>query len=465
MSLFTGNVVNESGAPIDCSFQFYFYDIDKISNIRSTELTQFNIDSDDEDVSNQTTAFSAGSIGILYLYTETECAVVRITSDGSDSYVFNVQLRACQAPSVTLIPSNSTIGSEVTVNSTSSDEYQWIYEGTTHYHKNSWYGKTWCDIGIVLTEYDFGEGYSTSNKYTYTITGDQTVSVRVTNRCGLTAIDSDIVEIRYNAPYVDLSNAPTSVIVGQDTTITIDTTDIDSRVTSQVWYMDDVITDTTIHSFNEVGTHIFKVVTYWNDGYSDLSFEDTLVLSMTNQPPTIDMEVTEVDGKYNFISNAVDPEDSLSHVEVVVYVDSNTILMAEPIDTRWSKIDTSDVPLDAQLEFYMPGKYKVTMQAFDTAGLSSTIAEYEVVIDIAADCPECPECPDNTNPAGNEVAATKLVNIGSLVSGDVELLAVSGDIELMNVSGDIELVDAYGDIEPMDVNGDVEILEVEGNLT
>ena len=167
MSVFAGNVYDADDNEIDCKFTLFHYNTNKQSDTRDTDSQQFSIDSDDSDVDDNSASFAKGDVAIFHFFTDDVCSVIKIVSDGSDSYTFDVQLLPPQAPYCTILVNNSTLNTEITASQTSSDEYQWDYADTTHYHKASWYGKDFCDIGIEKIEYDFGDGYDAENKHTF----------------------------------------------------------------------------------------------------------------------------------------------------------------------------------------------------------------------------------------------------------------------------------------------------------
>jgi len=391
MSSFVSDIVDKDEVALDCDYNGFHYETGNTSDDHATENQQVSFDSEDADWDGQGVVFADGDTILLHCWTDTQCCVVKITSDGSDSYTQPMQLLECQAPSATLFINDGWKDKELSANQSSSDEYQWDYEGTTHYHRAEWYGATLCtNVGIDTIEYDFEDGYDTITTHTFTDIGDYDIKLKVTNLCGLVTEVTKTIRIRYIQPPVDLTNDPVKPVINEDTVVDIENTDPDSRITSQTWYIDDVETDTLTHQFSDLGTYYFKVTTEWNDGFEDLTFDTILPIEIENQPPTTDMLTTltdESDGSQTWLieSNAVDPEDHLDYITLSVYVDKNYII-GDNTEESWIHLDTKQTTdLDNSIKFNTSGKFKLLLQAFDEQGLSSEIEEKIIEIE-SGDC-------------------------------------------------------------------------------
>ncbi len=381
MSVFTGDIVDGGGNAVDCEFRMGLYNHNKVSNVRSTELTQFNIDSDDADLLDGGAVFAPGDTAIIHFYTDTACAIVKVISDGSDSYVFNVQLRDCVAPTTTLSVSNGTINNAISASSTASDEYQWDYEGTTHYHKTSWFGETWCTgVGIATVEYDFGAGYTTSTTHTFTVIGDYEVSVKTTNICGLPTIDSKTIRVIYNTPIVQLSCDPSNPKKDVATTMSVVNTDVDTRILGQVWYVDDVETVDAEHSFSEVKTHEFKVITTWDDGFGERVFTTYLSIPMVNEPPKVTLSYIKDVAIHTFTADIVLGDGSLSNIAWQVFYEL-------PISKEYVIIYSADADAIHTLSFENSGIYRVKVTVRDSFNTTaSAMVEVPVAVGSTSDC-------------------------------------------------------------------------------
>lgn len=362
MSLFTGNIVDENGVAVDCEFRFLHYNTGALSGVRSTELQQWSVDSDDSDVNNQAAAFAVGDIAIIYYYTTDKCAVVKIIGDGSDSYVFDVQLKECQAPTTTILVDDNVIGNVVASHS-SSDQYQWDYKGTTHYHKYDWYGQVWCaDVGIANVEYDWGAGYVVDDSHEFTTSGEYLVKLRVTNNCGLTAEDAKTIKIQKTIPSVQLSNSVLTPKKNEETTVTIVNTDVDSAIVNQTWFVDGIETTELVHSFEDVVSHEFKITTVWNDGFMDAEFDTVLMIEMENVGPSVNLTYIENEGNLYDASTAITIGDApVSTIRYKVYY---KLPLSGEIVECVNKLD------DEQIEFTLlnSGEYTVTVTVTDELG-------------------------------------------------------------------------------------------------
>jgi len=179
---------------VPCEFKFYHYNTNKLSSLRYTTAdNQIVFDTDDADINNQDNPFKLNDKGLLFANTTINdidyFAMIIITSTGGDVYTGTINLKESFAPTlqfVTNSPSVCLVNNNITVLVTSSDEYQWIYNGVTHYHKNTYYGKTiFPKVGIKKTEYkliDTGsEVYQTSNIFNKSISKEYTLYARVFN--------------------------------------------------------------------------------------------------------------------------------------------------------------------------------------------------------------------------------------------------------------------------------------------
>lgn len=373
MSLFTGNIVNEGGVGLDCEFKFLHYDTGALSNVRSTELTQWQIDSDDADVNNQAAAFASGDIAIIHYYTGDACGIVKVVGDGSDSYVFDVQLLGCQAPTIVVTVPDIDKNGAVTVGVIASDQYQWDYNGITHYHKADWYGKVLCDsVGIATIEYDFGDGYQNENTYTVNIVGEYTVSVRVTNNCGEVVEQVVAYKVRYTEPVTQLSNTPIAPGVGEQTIAEVVNTDTDSRIVNQVWYHDEVETTELTWSYQEIGSHEFKVVTTWNDGFEDKVYEDTLAINMQAAALIVDLAEIHTEEDYTFTANIQPGDGTISTINWKVWY-------TLPISGQEAQVFDSNGADTLLAGFTSSGTYRILVTITDEYGVVG-IDEMTVVV-------------------------------------------------------------------------------------
>lgn len=381
MSVFTGDIYDVDGNEIDCQFTLHHVESGAVSDNRNSELAQFTVDTDDEDINDGGQAFIEGDIAILHHWTDTACAVTKIIGDGSDSYVYNVQLLECVAPTAALTVNDDTINSTVTASQLSSDQYQWEFEETTHHHRADWYGEVLCDgVGIDTVEYDWEDGFTTDNTHSYTEIGEYTVVLRVTNKCGLDVEVNKSVTIKYNQPTVELSNDPVNPKKNEDTTITVTTTDTDSTIVSQTYYIDDTETTELTHAFEEVVTHEFRVVTVWNDGYDDQQMETILLIEMENVGPEVDLTyIVGEDGLHTMNTEIVLGD---AEIETIRYIVHYKLPLSGEVVQCANKLD------DEQVQFTLLNSGEYTVQVVVTDELGAIGTDTEIII-IETDIGDC----------------------------------------------------------------------------
>jgi len=448
MSSFVSNMVDKDGNAIDCDYYLFHYETGNMSDVHTTENQQVSIDSEDSDVDGNGVVFAEGDTAILYCYTDNACCVVRIISDGSDSYTQPMQLLDCQAPTATMILTEADVNAEVTAISTSSDEYQWEYEGTTHYHKASWYGKDWCDVGIAKVEYDWGDGWTEDTSHVYSSSDEYEVGIRVTNNCGLVTESSDTVKVYWREPKVELISTSTTPIVNEEITINSNIEDPDSVVVSNTYYLNDAEIDELTMSFAELGTHIVKLVTVWNDGFEDKQIITELEIKLDNQNPNLNPEITNEDNIYRIVANAEDPEDRLDSTLINVYIDSNTALDGDDY-YDWVLLKSNTFTEQLMVNFVSSGVYKIELIARDLDGGQSEVYEKVITIECTGIDVQIVEkyITPATQVADITTADKYFVNTGSLVTGDIDIMNVNGAIDIVEVSGNVEIVDTNGYIE------------------
>ena len=431
MASFVSNIVDSDGNAIDCKYVGFHYETGNVSNEHTTENQQISFDNEDADWDGQGVVFADGDVIILYAYTDDACALVKVISNGGNSYTIDMQLKGCIAPTCSITSGDATIGVEYTATSSSSDEYQWEYSGNTMYQKKSWFGRTWCDLGIVSTEYDFGDGYSAADKHTFSTSEEVAVKCKVTNKCGLTAEDSKNIKVLKRAPICVLGNNPVKPSVNEDTTITVDVSDVDNTIVEEKWYMDDVETTDLVHSFNQLGSHVFKDMIKWNDGFDEHIMYTNLAITLDNAAPIVNLVVRKAGNSYALVSNANDPEDNLEIVRFKIYIDANAELIEYPDDSRWVEILTRDLvdgSVDSEAQFYKSGKFKISVQAYDGSLWSNVSADY-----VEVDCVD-----GGSTPANGEIRYVELKTIGK------------AQAEIQNIYGNIDsdILTANADIEP-----------------
>jgi len=395
MSSFVYNVVDKDGVSVGAKFQLYHYNTGNISDVRDTNgENQVSIDNEDADVDGIGVPFSSGNVALLIVWTGAntrdellnEFAVIRIVSNDSNLYTGDIQLKPSQIPNVNLnVSVAGAIINEPTYTSVSysNDEFEWIYNGITHYHKKTYYQLTvFNKVGVETIEYDFGSGYNTANNYTYTSAGDKTVYIKGTNFYGQEYINSKILSVKYHMPSISYSQSPTTVHLYDDVNISYTITDEDNQVLSVEPYFNNELMslDSYDYTLDENKTYNYYTDVTWFDGYNDITTRFNGSVVLTNKAPTINLTMSNIDNLYAFNSNAADHENTISDIEFKLYVDSNAILEEVPTESNWSLLDTrSGTDLSTNITFYKGGKFKTTCIAYDGSLYSEL---QEVIFDV-----------------------------------------------------------------------------------
>jgi len=367
---YQGDIYDENDdEKIECKYMAYWVSQDKWSDdVYDSEKGQYSINAGSDSELTQEGSLSDGDVMILVLWQDgddrsgehSRFTAIKFIYDGDDTYVQNVQLIPSVKPScVWSLPTNWTINEELSANNSSSDNYQWTYADYTHTHYNSWYGQTIFDnVSIDKVEYDFGDGYDATNKHTFDSIDDFTVKHKATNKYGDENECEKTVRIRYHTPIVKLTNDPKKPKKDEDTTIDIDNSDTDDRITDQTYKVDDEDTDDLTQSFSEVEDHTFEVNTKWNDGWDDLEFSNTLKIEMEAKPPKVSLSHTEEDGTYTFTSDVTEGDGKVDKINYKVYYRT-------PIDDVLRLVFNSDDDEDIDFDFTESGYYKVVVYVED----------------------------------------------------------------------------------------------------
>lgn len=412
---FTGNVFNDLNTNINCYFQAYHVQQNAWSDVRTTEYNQYSIDLADSDwLTNSNGASNNGENVLICLWIDDQnppnnpsgtsrsgikelMSIHRVDLNGSNVYNFDVQLIPKQQPTCTWsIPSTATINNVINSTHNSTDVYDWQFGGRTFYHDDVYFGEPMFDsVGISLHEYDWENGYTTDDFYTYSVIGDYSPVHKTTNQYQLSSECTELIRLKYNQPTGYFTYSDNNPILGDDVLITHNITDPDSRITNVKYFLNNQLVDENTlldyaynHIVDEIWSYDLRMEIYWNDGWEDQmhSFTDTLTLD--NVIPTVDIsintDINDVNTKI-FVSNAFDFEDRMSHVEFEVFVAPEYIFEETPTDITWSSLDSktiTDAPYDATIKFYKGGQFKMTAVAYDLDGGVSILDEIEFSVQI-----------------------------------------------------------------------------------
>ena len=394
---FTGKMYDENGTLINGTVEGFTSPQNKWSGAKASQLNEYTINVGDGDWLTNDGSIAENEVVLLKFVSASGIAVISHTITNADIstrlVVQDVQLLPIQAPTCGLnLAITGTVNNIVTATNTSSDQYQWEYAGKTHHQRYDWYGTVvFPEIGIASVEYDFGEGYSVSNTYVWDTIGTYTVSSKTTNKNGQTRICTKEIVIGYNAPTGCVQFDKATYILNDTVIVTGCITDADNRIIGIDHIWEEVITDTNLIKdymyskvLDEVKTYTAKQIIRWNDGFEDKVVEFTRPLSMANQPPVVDITVTEGVDTYTFNSNAVDPEGMLARVDWIVYTCKQEI-MGDTGPCDWVEVYRTTGEI-IELSVGKTGNYKVVATAYDNVNATGTDEIIQLLIGVGEEC-------------------------------------------------------------------------------
>ena len=394
---FTGKMYDENGALINGTVEGFTSPQNKWSGAKPSQLNEYTINVGDGDWLTNDGSIAENEVVLLKFVSASGIAVISHTITNADIstrlVVQDVQLLPIQAPTCGLnLAITGTVNTTVTATNTSSDQYQWEYMGKTHHQRYNWYGTVvFPEIGIASIEYDFGDGYSASNTYVWDTIGTYTVSSKTTNKNGQTRICTKQIKIGYNSPTGCVQFDKSTYILNDTVIVTGCITDADNRITGIDHIWEEVIIDTNLIKdyvyskvLDEVKTYIAKQIIKWNNGFEDKVVAFTRTLSMANQPPVVDITVTEGVDTYTFNSNAVDPEGMLSRVDWVVYTCKQEI-MGDTGPCDWVEVYRTTGEI-IELSVGKTGNYKVVATAYDNLNATGTDEVIQLLVGVGEEC-------------------------------------------------------------------------------
>ena len=394
---FTGKMYDENGVLINGTVEGFTSPQNKWSGAKASQLNEYTINVGDGDWLTNDGSIAENEVVLLKFVSDSGIAVISHTITNADIstrlVVQDVQLLPIQAPSCGLnLAITGTVNNIVTATNTSSDQYQWEYAGKTHHQRYDWYGTVvFPEIGIASVEYDFGDGYSASNTYVWDTIGTYTVSSKTTNKNGQIRICTKEIVIGYNAPTGCVQFDKGTYILNDTVIVTGCITDVDNRIIGIDHIWEEVITDTNLIKdyvyskvLAEVKTYTAKQIIRWNNGFEDKVVEFTRPLSMANQPPVVDITVTEGVDTYTFNSNAVDPEGMLSRVDWVVYTCKQEI-MGDTGPCDWVEVYRTTGEI-IELSVGKTGNYKIVATAYDNLNATGTDEVIQLLIRVGEEC-------------------------------------------------------------------------------
>jgi len=397
-AILTGNIFDENGTQIDCSFQAYHYEQNKWSAVRASQNGQYSIDLADTDwLTNVNTASNSGETVLIAYWVggatrsgaQTRFGIMDVQLTSSNVYTNDVQLKPSVAPVITIsVPTVGRVNTNFTVSSSSNDIYSWVYGVTTMSHTVSYYAGVFDNVGVAAVDYSFDNETTYSSLATgqKAAIGDYTIFARATNKYGQIAVDSAVIRVKYRTPSISVTHTPDTAItprLGDTATVIVAITDVDGRLVSTDSTVNGVFDNsntTASYSYTVAlvldQTYTIATVTTWNDGYADQLLNGSDSIGLYNQAPTVGLTISNVGDVYTFDSNAADYENSLQDVTYTLYIDSNAILEAVPVTNNWSQLSSNvavSSPWTTSATFYGSGSFKIEAYATDVHGKTSVV--------------------------------------------------------------------------------------------
>jgi hypothetical protein len=416
--------VDENGDAINCKYQVYYPEHNLWNDVRDTELYQYNCNAGDGDSLTQTGSFLSGEHAVIVLWVggndrtglKDRMAYHVITHDGATStYVVDVQLKPKTAPTCPwYLATSATINREKTAYSYASDDWDYIYSGTTHYHHRKYGSEVIFDsIGNLTITFDFadGDGFETTNKHTYTAIGDYTAQHKAVNGYSLESICTRDIRLKYNTPIgcitfsPDGNGAGDEVQKGDVVTTTACISDEDSRITDieHHWIIKNrdnnntIVRDTTVdnnttlnYSYDSTllelqDTFAFQYIS-WNDGWNDFTITKSKEIQVKNITPEV------LIGKIDLSAKQKRFEQVSSDADGTVSTWSWKIYLLMPFSAEWVEVyNTTSDGSPIEVTFNEAGKYKTEITIQDDFGKYSTtnnsvagIASDSIEFDISA---------------------------------------------------------------------------------
>ena len=390
MASFVYNIYDSVSNEIDCYYQFWHVDTNRLSDIRTSVSCQISFDTDDADIDNQENPFKEDEIGILMMWTGTDnrddyeniilFGYLEIISTGATVYVGECKLYGSIPPVTELIVSDSTEGIPVICSHISSDEYQI----DSIYHRRYYNDMLiFPNVGIALVEYSFNESdYTTTNYYTFDETGEYTISILVKNYSDQEATDQKTIKIYNNPPVVTLSIDPEYPRINEEYTITVDIND-ETNVTNKTYYLNNEETSLT-SSINSPGEYTFKSVIEYYDGFENKQVVTELPITLTLSPPIVELEAILIeDNIYNIEGSIIKGDGEVTNIFYKIYY---TLPFSNNKETVLS-VTHNVIDLDSdnlELNFQNSGEYVIEAVIYDDLG-SYSIDSLILLIDCTAE--------------------------------------------------------------------------------
>ena len=423
---FNGNIVDSNEDAINCRYKGYHVEQDEWSDWYDSSNEYYSLDLGDSSWLTQYGSVNNPGDNIVIIFETLEedpldrqFGILKLQLNSDDTYIIDVQLRACYAPTIDSMwglssavdgattfvnaDDNDTVTYIGRVNTDESivesftDEKSWDYNGTTMWHKimvgsTDVFGDR---VGIDTKEYDWTEddAFVTDTVHQYDAISQtdedkaQEVEAKVTNLKGQVVTSIKKLQIRYNTPVADITWSPTVPSILDTFTVTGANTDIDSRVIAISYKYDGTEVDNNTELDYEwtqdlgdtyvVEGHTVNTDVSWNDGFNDFTIAHQEHFSMTNLAPsfTLTKEVVgeEEDNDIKFtLSDLIDPDGDDTKLEARWVIEYKV-----PFSNDWIVVQDAGYPAEADLDpkewiFETAGDYRISTYVKDEHGLEAT---------------------------------------------------------------------------------------------
>lgn len=239
----------------------------------------------------------------------TEWGAFETTLDGSSTYSNDAQTMDNIPPDLhytTDIPGHPYVDTNYTIFNTSEDEHSWDFNGVTMNHWYLRYGQVINGPNVIdYTDYYWGDGNTSLNQgsttdgiHSYDTAGSYEAVVEVFDTCVASASGTLSFDVYWHEPVPNIEMVPANPLPNEPVSFNYTGTDVDNRITSIEWIIEDdgaygtTNTSTTVGrddnvphadgegtdwynqaktsgAFTNPGTHTVSIVIHWNDGFND----------------------------------------------------------------------------------------------------------------------------------------------------------------------------------------------------
>lgn len=385
-----GTIYDSNNNPVNAKYQVYYYSLNtgvsKWSNIRDTELNDYNINFLDPDLSSNDNTLGilnkGNEFALIAVWKDTptrsetpeEFAYIVHELTGSEVIIQNIKLGIPSPIQCNFeVPSQITLSETIIATSSVTNESTYEAFSCIHYLYKKYRNEVvFPFLGSYLTEFDFGQGYSTSNIFTPESTGDVIVKSRVQDYFGNISECQKSTKVLLGIFQDFTFNSP--IRLGD--TLYVENT---SGTPGSIYYM---INGTRYDGENvqyiPLEYELISITQYltYFDGYSYITSELTKTIQMENIPPEIDLEVSNSESVYTFKHNGTDVDGYIQKVKYEIYRNNPDISGADNYSLYYSTGELTDLS-DFEFNFLnVTGELKVIVTVYDNLGASASSEYY-----------------------------------------------------------------------------------------